>query len=52
MENKSKISVQELTEEIIVMLKDEFVATCKWQESQIELHFLNGQRFHVSVEEI
>ena len=53
MKNKQfSISVQDLTEEITLLIKEEIVATYTEEETAVQLHFLNGQRFRVSVEEI
>ena len=53
MENKQfRISVQDLTEEITLLIKEEIVATYTEEETALQLHFLNGQHFRVSVEEI
>ena len=48
---KSKISVRELTEEIMNLIKDEIVATYSENENALQIHFLNGQNFRVAVEE-
>ena len=53
MENtQTKISVQELTEEITLLIKDEIVATYTEEETALQIHFLNGQNFRISVEEM
>ena len=53
MENyQSPISVKDLTEEITLLIKDEIVATYTEEESALQVHFLNGQNFRISVAEI
>ena len=48
----TKISVKDLTEEITLLIKDEIVATYTEEDSALQVHFLNGQNFRISVEEI
>ena len=48
----TKISVKDLTEEITLLIKDEIVATYTEEDSALQVHFLNGQKFCISVEEI
>ena len=50
--NQRQISVRDLTEEITLLVKDEIVATYTEEESALQVHFLNGQNFRVSVEEM
>ena len=50
--NNTKISVKDLTEEITLLIKDEIVATYTEEDSALQVHFLNGQHFRISVEEI
>ena len=52
MENNQKISVRDLTEEITLLIKDEIVATYTDEENALQVHFLNGQSFRISVEEM
>lgn len=53
MENTAqKISVRDLTEEITLLIKEELVATYTEEETALQVHFLNGQKFRISVEEI
>ena len=53
MENKQlKISIQDLTKEIIWLIKEEIVATYTEEETAVRIHFLSGQSFRVSIEEI
>ncbi len=53
MENKQfSISVQDLTEEITLLIKEEMVATYTEEGTAVQIHFLSGQSFRVSVEEI
>jgi hypothetical protein len=53
MENTAqKISVQDLTEEITLLIKEEIVAMYTEEETALQVHFLNGQNFRISVEEI
>ena len=49
---QTKISVRDLTEEITLLVKDEIVATYTEEESALQVHFLNGQNFRISVEEM
>ena len=49
--NQRQISVKDLTEEITLLVKDEIVATYTEEESALQVHFLNGQNFRISVEE-
>ncbi|MBQ8405742.1 MAG: hypothetical protein IJX09_03725 [Clostridia bacterium] len=46
------ISVQDLTEEITLLMREEMVATYTEEETAVQVHFLNGQSFRVSIEEI
>ena len=46
-----KIERKELMQEISVLLQDEFVASIKESDGKIELCFLNGQHFILSVSE-
>ncbi len=48
----TKISVRDLTEEITLLIKEEIVATYTEEDSALQVHFLNGQNFRISVEEI
>ena len=50
--NQRQISVRDLTEEITLLVKDEIVATYTEEENALQLHFLNGQHFRVSIEEM
>ena len=50
--NQRQISVRDLTEEITLLVKDEVVATYTEEESALQVHFLNGQNFRISVEEM
>ncbi len=53
MDNKQfSISVQDLTEEITLLIKEEIVATYTEEETAVQIHFLNGQSFRVSIEEM
>ena len=49
---QTKISVRDLTEEITLLIKDEIVATYTEEENALQAHFLNGQNFRISVEEM
>ena len=49
---ETKISVKALTEEITLIIKDELVATYTEEETALQVHFLNGQNFRISVEEM
>ena len=50
--NQRQISVRDLTEEITLLIKDEVVATYTEEENALQVHFLNGQNFRISVEEM
>jgi hypothetical protein len=50
--NQRQISVRDLTEEITLLVKDEILATYTEEESALQVHFLNGQNFQISVEEM
>ena len=50
--NQRQISVRDLTEEITLLVKAEIVATYTEEENALQVHFLNGQNFRISVEEI
>ena len=50
--NQRQISVRDLTEEITLLIKDEIVATYTEEETALQMHFLNGQNFRISIEEI
>lgn len=50
--NQRHLSVKDLTEEITLLIKDEIVATYTKEESALQVHFLNGQNFRISVEEM
>ena len=50
--NQRQISVRDLTEEITLLIKDEIVATYTEEENALQVHFLNGQNFRISVEEM
>ena len=47
--NQRQISVRDLTEEITLLVKDEIVATYTEEENALQVHFLNGQNFRISV---
>ena len=46
-----KISLKELTEEITLLVREEIVATYTEEENGLQIHFINGQNFHILVEE-
>ena len=48
----TKISVRDLTGEITLLIKEDIVATYTEEEDALQVHFLNGQNFRISVEEI
>ena len=50
--NQRQISVRDLTEEITLLIKDEIVATYTEEENALQVHFLNGQNFRISIEEM
>lgn len=47
-----KISVKDLTEEITLLVREEIVATYTEEENGLQIHFINGQNFRLSVEEM
>ena len=49
---QSKISVRDLTEEITLLIKEEIVATYTEEEFALQVHFLNGQHFRITFEEM
>ena len=50
--NQRQISVRDLTEEITLLIKEEIVATYIEEENALQVHFLNGQNFRISIEEM
>ncbi|MBQ2768852.1 MAG: hypothetical protein IJF44_02620 [Clostridia bacterium] len=48
----AKISVQDLTEEITLLIKGDIVATYTEEEDALQVHFLNGQHFRITVAEM
>ncbi|MCM1546499.1 MAG: hypothetical protein NC033_05625 [Clostridiales bacterium] len=34
------------------IIREEFIATCRYDRTGIRLKFLNGQKFHISVKEM
>ena len=50
--NQRQISVSDLTEEIALLIKAEIVATYTEEENALQVHFLNGQHFRISIEEM
>lgn len=49
---QTQITMKDLTEEITLLIKDEIVATYTEEETALQVHFLNGQSFRISVEEM
>ena len=49
---QTQITIKDLTEEITLLIKDEIVATYTEEENALQVHFLNGQSFRISVEEM
>lgn len=49
---QTQITIKDLTEEITLLIKDEIVATYTEEENALQVHFLNGQNFRISVEEM
>ena len=45
------ISAKDLAEEVMVIVKEEMVATYRLEGNILKMHFRNGQRFHIIVEE-
>ena len=50
--SQAKISVQDLTEEITLLIKEDIVATYTEEDDAPQVHFFNGQNFRIKVEEI
>ena len=50
--SQAKISVQDLTEEITLLIKEDIVATYTEEDDALQVHFFNGQNFRIKVEEI
>ena len=49
---QTQITMKDLTEEITLLIKDEIVAMYTEEENALQVHFLNGQSFRISVEEM
>ncbi len=49
-QNKS-ITIQQLTKEISLLIRDEFIATYKEEDTKLHIHFLNGQNFLIEIQE-
>ncbi len=49
--DNDKITVENLTEELAVILHDELIAECIHTEDTLRFHFPNGQNFFVKVEQ-
>lgn len=53
MEQESiRISVEELTEKITLLIREEIVATYTKEENALQVHFLNGQNFRIIIKEL
>ena len=52
MKNAYQISVEELMEEISVLIQDEIVAQFQKEKNCLNIEFLNGQKFCVTIEEV
>ncbi len=52
MQQKEKISVEQLTEEVKALLQEDFVAQIIQNNDRLQMQFLNGQNFVLTVEEI
>lgn len=50
--NQIKISVKDVTEKLTLLIKDEIVATYTQEDMALQIRFVNGQSFRISVEEI
>lgn len=50
--NQRQISVRNFTEEITLLIKEEIMAIYTEEETALLVHFLNGQNFRISIEEI
>lgn len=46
-----KITKEELMQELIIMMSDEFIADVKQNDGKITLKFLDGQKFDVEIRE-
>ena len=46
---EQRISVKDLTEEIALLIREEIVATYTEEENGLQIHFINGQNFHILV---
>ena len=49
---EAKISVCDVREEVALLVKENVVATYVDEETALQVHFLNGQKFRISVEEM
>lgn len=58
---KEELTVQEFSEKITPwyvldllkpIIKEEFIATCRFDRTGIRMKFCNGQQFHLSVKEL
>ena len=50
--NQMKICVKELTEEIKLLLKEEWIGTFNERQDALFVRFTNGQSFRIAVEEV
>ena len=46
------ITAKDLAEEITMLIKEELVAAYTIEETALQVHFLNGQSFRLTIEEI
>lgn len=49
---EKSITQEELLEELSIAIKDVFVASVIEKDGEIELSFLNGQKFLITVKEV
>lgn len=49
---KKRVETKELFEEIVGVVKDNFVAIYETEQSTLIIRMLNGQKFRLSLEEI
>ena len=52
MKKESEASVEELTEEIVSVIKKSFVAIYEREGNSLIMRIPNGQKFRISVEEL
>lgn len=50
--NENKLTVRDVAEEITFLIKEELIARFVEEETGLQIGFLSGQTFRVTVEEI